>query len=203
MPKFLHQPEFAVAFLMACLVFSSYNPVAAFAAVPTQARNVEAHIHAELAPRNSPLVVAEPWHKPVATGSIERVFVQPNSDWGAGHRGVDMKLTPGRILKSPTSTTVTFAGQAFGRPLVTLQAVDGLKLEFEPACLLKSLAVRSELAKGQRFATFCPDETSMHCQDCLHWGVSVNGYYLSPQRFIGELKPSRVKPSGVPFDNQT
>jgi hypothetical protein len=114
-----------------------------------------------------------------------------------------MKLTPGRSLKSPTSTTVTFAGQAFGRPVVTLETVDGAKLEFEPACLLKSLSAHSELAKGQRFATFCPGATSMHCQNCLHWGVSVNGYYLSPQRFIGELKPSRVKPSGVLFDNQT
>ncbi|MFM5903566.1 MAG: M23 family metallopeptidase [Microbacteriaceae bacterium] len=152
------------------------------------------------------------WNAPIAPPIIDAVFRQPESKWGAGHRGIDLIGVPDTPILAPTSGVVKFSGQVFGRPVVTLAAANGLTLEFEPACLTPpalsttnpELALASQVFSvigqpvlaGQPFAWFCPEGQLTHCLiPCLHWGVkTAQGGYLSPQRFTGELKSAKPKP---------
>jgi len=127
-----------------------------------------------------------------------RKFRQPETAWGAGHRGVDYQVSDGDQLVSPTASVVQFAGLVFGRPVVVLRHADGLSSELEPACLSKDLDVGQSLQAGDPFAKVCFGAKDGHCEAaCLHWGVRTTARgYLSPERFTGELTPSRIAARG-------
>lgn len=127
-----------------------------------------------------------------------RKFRQPETDWGAGHRGVDYQVSDGDRLVSPTNSVVQFAGLVFGRPVVVLRHSDGLSSELEPACLSKELAVGQSLKAGDPFAKVCFGAKDGHCEAaCLHWGVRTTARgYLSPERLTGELAPSKIAARG-------
>jgi len=127
-----------------------------------------------------------------------RKFRQPETAWGAGHRGVDYQVSDGDQLVSPTASVVQFAGFVFGRPVVVLRHSDGLSSELEPACLSKGVAVGQSLQAGAPFGKVCFGAKDGHCEAaCLHWGVRTTARgYLSPERFTGELSPSRLLAKG-------
>ena len=197
----------------ACLVYQSVQSTSAAAASVLKVR------FAPLPASSGGLSINDRiWHWPVRPAVVESVFRQPNSDWGTGHRGIDLAAVPAAPLLAPTNGRVAFAGQVFGRPVVTLLTGQGLTLEFEPACLpeppalnktsavglaaelvLPLIRVGQQVAPGQPFAIFCPDALVTHCQvACVHWGVRTQqGGYLSPQRFMHKLSPARPKSIGV------
>jgi murein DD-endopeptidase MepM/ murein hydrolase activator NlpD len=125
-------------------------------------------------------------------------FRQPNSDWGAGHRGIDYSADEGEGLQTPLGGVITFSGQVFGRPVVVLRHENGLSSEFEPVCLNADLARGQRLDPRVQFASVCFLGDNSHCSStCLHWGIKTpNQGYLSPERFLGSLSPSRLSPIG-------
>ena len=137
---------------------------------------------------------------PLLSSDIEphRKFRQPETPWGAGHRGVDYAVGDTDTLVSPTASVVQFAGLVFGRPVVVLRHGDGLSSEVEPACLAKDISVGHSLQAGEPFGRVCFGAKDGHCEGvCLHWGVrTATRGYLSPERFTGELSPSRLQPQG-------
>ena len=137
---------------------------------------------------------------PVLSSDIEphHKFRQPETPWGAGHRGVDYAVGDTDTLVSPTASVVQFAGLVFGRPVVVLRHGDGLSSEVEPACLAKDISVGHSLQAGEPFGRVCFGAKDGHCEGvCLHWGVrTATRGYLSPERFTGELSPSRLQPQG-------
>lgn len=202
-PKYLRNLYLSIACLIVSLGYLAANPASARAR-STVNWSPWAQVHTELAPPGSPLIEASPWFSPLDGPTLQRVFLQPSSDWGAGHRGVDYAADEGATIRAPTDSRVGFAGMVFGRPVVTLKTGDDLTLEFEPACLLSNLKASDPVTAGDEFATFCSEGFPTHCPSgCLHVGVRTsNGGYLSIQRFVGELRPSRVKPSGEHSDSQ-
>ena len=157
------------------------------------------------------LVESPLWISPITPPVIDAVFRQPETEWGAGHRGIDLVGSPDAPILAPTSGVLKFSGKVFGRPIITLATSSGLTLEFEPACLTPPVvdAAAPELAvaakalsvvgqavfTGQPFAWFCPEGYLTHCLvPCLHWGVkTAQSGYLSPQRFTGELDAAKPK----------
>lgn len=137
---------------------------------------------------------------PVLSSGIEphRKFRQPETAWGAGHRGVDYLVGDTETLVSPTASVVQFAGLVFGRPVIVLRHAGGLSSEVEPACLVEDIALGQSLQAGQQFGQVCFVSKDGHCEGvCLHWGVRTETRgYLSPERFIGELSPSRLEALG-------
>ena len=137
---------------------------------------------------------------PVLSSDIgaARKFRQPETDWGAGHRGVDYQIGDTEKLVSPTASVVQFAGLVFGRPVVVLRHGDALSSEVEPACLDKNVSLGQSLKAGQTFGHVCFGAKDGHCDGvCLHWGVRTAARgYLSPERFTRELAPSRLQPLG-------
>ncbi len=202
-----------VALAGACLIYQGVQSASAAAAPVLKTSFAPLPKTAGTLALNDPM-----WHWPIKPAVIASVFRQPNSDWGSGHRGIDLSAMPAMPLLAPTRARVAFAGPVFGRPVVTLITDEGLTLEFEPACLpnppaidqttavgvavdlvLPHVRVGQNVIPGQIFGVFCPIGISTHCQvACMHWGVRTkNGGYLSPQRFMHRLSPARAKAIGV------
>jgi hypothetical protein len=138
---------------------------------------------------------AEGWGFPLEQPvRLVKGFQKPNSDYSAGHRGVDLAAELGQAIFAPTSGTISFAGTVVNREVVTLLHDDGKLISFEPAC--SDSLVGEKVGKGEVFGWICePNETYIqHCglQRCLHYSVRLAGEYLSPLSFLGEQTPSRL-----------
>ena len=64
---------------------------------------------------------------PPVDRALARPFEAPASDWGPGHRGIDLGVAPGVEVRAAAPGTVTFAGQVGGRLYVTIDHGQGLK----------------------------------------------------------------------------
>jgi murein DD-endopeptidase MepM/ murein hydrolase activator NlpD len=124
-------------------------------------------------------------------------YRQPNSDYSAGHRGVDYRVAIGQQIFAPADGTIAFAGQVANRKLLTIRHSGELVSELEPACALSPVGTVVRI--GQPIATICNDLPGYvwHCPDtCVHFSLRSNGKYLSPLALIGGLSPSRLLPLG-------
>jgi len=119
---------------------------------------------------------------------IVRPFLAPATDYGAGHRGID--IAAGTALLAPADGIVHFAGVVVDRPVLSIDHGGGVLSSFE--------AVSSELHKGDpvhrgdEIGTIEPGHCSI---DCVHVGVRVNGEYVSPLLYLGGLERSVLLPT--------
>lgn len=131
------------------------------------------------------------WTVPLITPVLlVHQFISPNSDYSAGHRGVDFAVVEGAALLAPERGTIVFAATVAGKPVVAIQHANGYRTAFEPACSLKP--VGTVVASGQSFGRVCSGGYRSHCFPalCLHFSLRHNGLYLSPLALIGGLSPS-------------
>jgi murein DD-endopeptidase MepM/ murein hydrolase activator NlpD len=138
------------------------------------------------------------WQLPFATPHrLVRHYLQPTSDYSAGHRGVDFEVALGDKLVAPSAGTISFAKKLVNRQVIAIRHGSNLVSELEPACSL--LAVGSLVSKGEEigFACSADDTYRQHCPDqtCLHFSLRVDGKYLSPLALVGGLNPSRLLPT--------
>jgi murein DD-endopeptidase MepM/ murein hydrolase activator NlpD len=123
-------------------------------------------------------------------------YRQPNSDYSAGHRGVDYLVSHNQAVLAPADGQVWFAGKVAQRPLLSLLHDGGYLTEFEPVCT--DLKKGERVFAGQEVARVCKAEPSYlkHCPNaiCMHFSMRFEGRYLSPLLFIGGLNPSRLLP---------
>lgn len=128
---------------------------------------------------------------------LVRPYLQPNSDYSAGHRGVDYEVSAGQAIFSPTEAKIHFNQNLVDRPVLSLETSNGELLEFEPAC--SSLAVGTKVSAGQAIAFVCQASATykQHCQDvlCLHFSFRTPRGYLSPIVRYGALAPSVLLPT--------
>lgn len=121
-------------------------------------------------------------------------YRQPNSDYSAGHRGVDYLVQNDQIVMAPADGKVWFAGQVAQRPLLSVLHDGGYLTEYEPVCT--DLKSGETVFAGQEIARVCPAGSNyiQHCSSalCLHFSMRHLGAYLSPLVFIGGLNPSRL-----------
>ncbi len=127
---------------------------------------------------------------------LMRHYLQPTSDYSAGHRGVDYSVQIGDEVRAPADGVILFQRHLVDRDVITVAHASGITSEFEPACGL--LPSGSSVRRGQPIGSVCSPDSgySWHCQTetCLHFSVRLNGKYLSPLAFIGGLNPSRLLP---------
>lgn len=123
-------------------------------------------------------------------------YRQPNSDYSAGHRGVDYLVTDGQSIYAPTDATISFNHFLADRPVLSLKTATGDLLEFEPAC--SPLAVGTQVAAGDAIANVCPAAPNyhQHCDQelCLHFSLRTARGYLSPIIRYGAMAPSVLLP---------
>lgn len=143
------------------------------------------------------------WNPPLETPiRLVNQYRQPNSDYSAGHRGVDYLVKLGQPILAPADGKVWFSGRVAQRPVLSLQHSGGYLTEFEPVC--SDLAKGEPVFAGQQIAVICQAENNYqsHCSSalCLHFSLRSPekfkgaGQYLSPLVFIGGLNPTRLLP---------
>lgn len=108
---------------------------------------------------------------------VVRSFDPPESEYGPGHRGVDLEAGSGQAVQAVASGTVTHSGSVGGRGTVTVLHDSGVSSTYEP--LEDRIGEGSAVASGDLLGTI---GSSDHCAVgvCLHLGARLGGEYLDP-----------------------
>jgi murein DD-endopeptidase MepM/ murein hydrolase activator NlpD len=157
--------------------------------------------HVQLLPVSSGSeVTAKPfWAEPLKhTIAISKQFLRPNSDWGAGHRGVDFLVSTSDSILAPHTGTISLASEVFGVPTVVLSHQDGSSEVFQPLCLGPKLKLGQKIQIGERLGMHCLGSKQSHCDalTCVHWAYRLEpGVYINPLRMTGRLSHAFLLPS--------
>jgi len=133
----------------------------------------------------------ERWVWPLSPApAVVAAFDPPDSDFGRGHRGVDLAGTGGQQVQAIGVGVVTFAARLAGRGVVVVDH-GALRSTYEPVSA--DVEVGEAVAAGEPVGTLTT--TSSHCwpQTCLHLGVRRGTTYVDPLTLLGP-RPVRLKP---------
>jgi len=128
---------------------------------------------------------------PLDPTRVVAVFEAPPSDYGAGHRGVDLAGTSGAWVRAALPGRVTFSGVIAGRGVVVVDH-GGTRTTYEPVAGLlepgSNVAVGQVIGRLQLLGSHCyPDA-------CLHWGWRRGSTYFDPLQIVGSPGPVRLWP---------
>jgi murein DD-endopeptidase MepM/ murein hydrolase activator NlpD len=119
---------------------------------------------------------------------VTRTFDPPATDYGAGHRGVDLAGRAGQQVLAAGAGVVLFAGRIAGRPVISVLHANGLRTTYEP--VEPSVAAGQAVARGSPIGTLAAGHAGCPTGACLHWGLRRGDAYLEP---LGLLRPVRVR----------
>lgn len=134
---------------------------------------------------------ASQWLVPPVDGPVGRGFEAPGTEWGPGHRGIDLVTSPGSQVRAAASGTVSFAGRVGSRRAVTIDHGGGLETTYSDLATI-------DVAEGERVrATTWIGTAGLAHEDGatsgdpgaggIHFGVKLNGSYVDPARLLGPL----------------
>lgn len=124
-----------------------------------------------------PSTGAARWSWPLAPRPrLERSFAAPSSQWGAGHRGIDLRAAPGQQVTAVEEGVVTHAGVIAGRGTVSITGRSGLRSTYEPVAATVSRG--EDVQRGQPIGAV---SGASHCgTGCLHIGALRGRAYVDP-----------------------
>ena len=121
---------------------------------------------------------------------VVRGFDPPAQRWLSGHRGADLKASPGDTVRAPAGGIVSYAGPIVDRPVLVIDHGSGLLSSFEP--VRSTLTVGAIVSAGDKVGVV---GTGAHCTArCLHWGLRLDGEYIDPLLTIIDTRPSILLP---------
>lgn len=172
----------AVCLLLALVVLplSGASPSMALAALP------EADV--------ADVAASEPWDWPVADPHpIVRPYIAPENPYSSGHRGIDIDSGSAVEVRAPTEGVVHFAGTVVDRPVLSIRHPGGLITSYEP--VTSTLARGDAVTRGQVIG----EVQEGHClQPCLHFGVRLDGDYVSPLNYLNGIPRAILLPTRDP-----
>jgi murein DD-endopeptidase MepM/ murein hydrolase activator NlpD len=124
------------------------------------------------------------------TGSpvVTRPFDPPEHPYGPGHRGVDLRGSPGEQVVTAGDGIVAFAGMVAGRPVVSVDHPNGLRTTYEP--VVAAVSIGQRVRRGDVLGALQAGHAGCPAAACLHWGVRRGEEYLDP---LGLLASGRVR----------
>ncbi|RXZ50829.1 M23 family peptidase [Agromyces fucosus] len=133
----------------------------------------------------------EPWRWPVAAPiRILAPFRAPPTPYTAGHRGIDVAAAAGAPVVAPAPGVVSFSGMVAGRPVVAIDHGNGVVSAVEPVAGV--VEAGTPVTAGDAIGSVA---TGGHCDSgCVHFGVRVDGEYVSPFLFLGGLPRAVLLP---------
>jgi hypothetical protein len=120
-------------------------------------------------------------------------YLAPMTEYGSGHRGIDLPAVIGDRVLSPAAGVISFIGKVGYRNVVSVLFGNSLTASMEPVCseLLEGTAV--SIGDDVGFVCEADPEYLWHCSEiCLHFGTRSEAGYFSPLALIGGLSPSRL-----------
>ena len=137
-----------------------------------------------------PRVPSARWWWPVAAPHpIARPYLAPATAYGAGHRGVDIRAPAGVLVRAPADGIVHFAGFVVDRPVLSIAHAGGVLSGFEP--VEASVAAGDRVRRGQVVGVLLAGHCAM---SCLHLGARVDGEYVNPLLFLGDVPRAVLLP---------
>lgn len=121
------------------------------------------------------------WRPPVTPVTVVALFDPPAQRWLAGHRGVDLRTSPGAIVRAAGAGRVTFAGTVAGRGVVTVDHGD-LRTTYEPVDTM--VARGQDLTAGEALGTVSTGTGHCGSGRCLHLGLRRGREYLDPMLLL-------------------
>lgn len=142
----------------------------------------------------TPGAVAAPplqWRWPVPPPiRVVAPFRAPATPYASGHRGIDIAVQRGATIVAPETGTVSFAGAVAGRNVVAIDHGDGIVSAIEPVDAL--VTEGQALAVGEPIGVV---SSGGHCDSgCVHFGVRIDGEYVSPFLFLGGIPRAVLLP---------
>lgn len=116
-------------------------------------------------------------------GSVEvvRDFRSPPNRYGPGHRGVDLRASPGEAVLAAASGTVEYAGFVVDRHVIAIGHGNGLSTTYEP--VLPEVTTGQSVERGEIIGAVTrghPECAAKTPRTCLHWGLREHETYLDP-----------------------
>jgi len=143
-------------------------------------------------------VLSFTWMWPIDTPHVVvREFFVPTSDYGPGHRGIDIAVTNGDVVTAPAAGRVLFSGMVAGRGVLTIEHDDDVVSTLEPVTSL--VTPGQVVTAGTAVAVVHqPDVVwdSSHVCSCLHLGARYRGEYVSPRTLLEQGRRVVLKPWG-------
>ena len=122
------------------------------------------------------------WAWPIAAPHpIARPYLAPATPYAAGHRGLDIRAAEGAEVRAPADGIVRFAGVVVDRPVLSIDHGGGVISSYEPVAT--TLADGDPVRRGQVIGTLLTGHCAIGA--CLHFGVRIDGEYVSPLVFLG------------------
>jgi murein DD-endopeptidase MepM/ murein hydrolase activator NlpD len=116
-------------------------------------------------------------------GPVVAPFDPPRSDFGPGHRGVDLRAGTGEPVRAALAGTVAFAGPVAGVGWVTVRHDDGLETTYGPLDP-RAVSAGERVAAGQVLGRLAAGAAH------LDWGARRDGEYVDP---LGLLSGGRAR----------
>ena len=137
-----------------------------------------------------PRVPTARWSWPVAAPHpIARPYVAPATEYGRGHRGIDIRAPAGSVVRAPAAGVVHFAGFVVDRPVLSLAHGGDVLSSFEP--VVASVGAGDRVRRGQVIGVLLAG----HCSaPCLHLGARIAGEYVNPLLFLGDVPRAVLLP---------
>ncbi|MBB3661391.1 murein DD-endopeptidase MepM/ murein hydrolase activator NlpD [Prauserella sediminis] len=123
---------------------------------------------------------------------VVRPFDPPDSEYGPGHRGVDLAAEPGKPVSAAAAGRIVHAGDLAGRGVVSIEHPGGLRTTYEP--LSVQVAEGERVEAGRRIGTVTRGHDGCDRAACLHWGLRRGERYLDPLTVVPAAGPLRLKP---------
>ncbi|MBH0115904.1 M23 family metallopeptidase [Salinibacterium sp. NG253] len=134
------------------------------------------------------------WDWPVeAPHPIIRPYIAPDTAYSAGHRGIDIGAGTTTEVRAPAAGAVHFAGVVVDRPVLSLRHPGGLITSYEP--VTTTLARGDSVQQGDVIGELQPGHCSVAC---IHFGVRLDGEYVSPLNYLGAIPRAILLPTRKP-----
>lgn len=131
------------------------------------------------------------WRWPVdAPRAVATPFRAPAHEFGAGHRGIDLAVAQGVVVRAPAAGTVAFRGIVVDRPLVTIEHPGGYVSTFEPVS--SALSPGDTVTPGDEIGTVTTGGHSL--PGTFHLGVRLDGAYMNPLLLFGPVPRAVLLP---------
>ncbi|MGV1004338.1 MAG: M23 family metallopeptidase [Candidatus Nanopelagicales bacterium] len=130
-----------------------------------------------LTPSNYADAAPRRWATPVTPTRLTRGYDPPAHQWLAGHRGIDLRSSPGQTVRAAGSGTVSFAGILAGRYVVSIDHGE-LRTSYEP--VKPTVSKGERVGAGEVIGEIAPGSGHCGTGSCLHFGVRRGKTYLDP-----------------------